>query len=148
MCLVSHVRAAKCCVPNVSAGRLPYTLYPNDFVNQVSMEDMGMRPNATTGNPGHTYRFYTGNPVYPFGAGLRYKFIMGAVLCAWFSPLHVPIALHPSQASALESYGWFSCGAEVMLPLGAVEPLLCCFPRLLSVLPCLCCPVSPQLLRV
>ncbi len=62
--------AATVCVA-VSAGRLPYTMYPGDFVNQVSMEDMGMRPNATTGNPGHTYRFYTGTPVYPFGAGLR-----------------------------------------------------------------------------
>jgi len=31
-----------------------------------------MRPNSTTGNPGRTYRFYTGTPVYPFGHGLSY----------------------------------------------------------------------------
>ncbi len=46
-------------------------MYPAAFVNQVPMTDMGMRPNATSGNPGHTYRFYTGTPVYPFGSGLR-----------------------------------------------------------------------------
>ena len=59
------------CVFVLAAGRLPYTIYPGEFVNQVSMFDMGMRPNATSGNPGHTYRFYTGTPVYAFGTGLR-----------------------------------------------------------------------------
>ena len=34
---------------------------------------MGMRPNAKTGNPGRGYRFYTGEPVYKFGAGLSYS---------------------------------------------------------------------------
>jgi len=36
------------------------------------MFDMGMRPNASNGNPGRTYRFYTGTPVYEFGTGLSY----------------------------------------------------------------------------
>jgi hypothetical protein len=40
-------------------GRLPYTIYPAEYVDQVSMLDMGMRPNASNGNPGRTYRFYT-----------------------------------------------------------------------------------------
>eukprot|EP01123_Difflugia_compressa_P001965 TRINITY_DN1254_c0_g1_i1.p1 TRINITY_DN1254_c0_g1~~TRINITY_DN1254_c0_g1_i1.p1 ORF type:complete len:830 (+),score=168.28 TRINITY_DN1254_c0_g1_i1:160-2490(+) len=57
---------------NNPAGRLPYTLYPANYVNQVSMFDMNMRPNTTTGNPGRTYRFYTGTPVYSFGQGLTY----------------------------------------------------------------------------
>jgi len=57
---------------NNPAGRLPYTLYPGAYVNQVSMFDMGMRPNASNGNPGRTYRFYTGTPVYEFGTGLSY----------------------------------------------------------------------------
>jgi len=57
---------------NNPAGRLPYTLYPSNYVNQVSMLDMGMRPNASNGNPGRTYRFYTGTPVYAFGTGLSY----------------------------------------------------------------------------
>lgn len=34
---------------------------------------MGMRPNSETGNPGRTYRFYTGTPVYEFGYGLSYS---------------------------------------------------------------------------
>jgi beta-glucosidase-like glycosyl hydrolase len=57
---------------NNPAGRLPYTIYPSSFVNQVSMFDMGMRPNASSKNPGRTYRFYTGTPVYGFGDGLFY----------------------------------------------------------------------------
>ena len=31
-----------------------------------------MRPNNETGNPGRTYRFYTGTPVFKFGEGLSY----------------------------------------------------------------------------
>jgi hypothetical protein len=34
---------------------------------------MGMRPNATSGNPGRTYRFYNGTPVFSFGDGLSYS---------------------------------------------------------------------------
>ena len=33
---------------------------------------MGMRPNKQTGNPGRSYRFYTGEPVFRFGEGLSY----------------------------------------------------------------------------
>jgi len=36
----------------------------------VSMFDMQMRPSPT--NPGRTYKFYTGQPVYEFGFGLSY----------------------------------------------------------------------------
>eukprot|EP01012_Entosiphon_sulcatum_P026875 TRINITY_DN32374_c0_g1_i1.p1 TRINITY_DN32374_c0_g1~~TRINITY_DN32374_c0_g1_i1.p1 ORF type:complete len:736 (-),score=89.17 TRINITY_DN32374_c0_g1_i1:56-2263(-) len=52
-------------------GRLTYTVYPSSF-SQVSMLDVNMRPNTTTGYPGRTYRFYTGQPVYTFGSGLSY----------------------------------------------------------------------------
>lgn len=31
-----------------------------------------MRPDPSTGYPGRTHRFYTGTPVWPFGAGLSY----------------------------------------------------------------------------
>ena len=88
---------------NNPGGVLPYTLYPEGYVNQVAlapgwglracyaaklsvphrrtnlsrwpqvkMSDMGMRANATTGNPGRTYRFFTGQPLWPFGFGLSY----------------------------------------------------------------------------
>lgn len=71
-------------------GRLIQTVYPADYVDGVSIFDMGMRPgpsdypapscttqpqskcpNAT--NPGRTYRFYTGKAVLPFGYGLSYS---------------------------------------------------------------------------
>ena len=34
---------------------------------------MGMRPNAATGYPGRTHRFYTGSTVFKFGDGLSYS---------------------------------------------------------------------------
>jgi len=53
-------------------GRLPYTVYPADYVNQVSMFDMQMRPSTQPPNPGRTYKFYTGESVYNFGDGMSY----------------------------------------------------------------------------
>ncbi|KIV81736.1 hypothetical protein, variant [Exophiala sideris] len=53
------------------AGRLPVTQYPADYVTQVAMTDMSLRPNATSGNPGRTYMWYP-DPVLPFGYGLHY----------------------------------------------------------------------------
>jgi len=52
------------------AGRLPHTVYLENYVNQISMEDMNMRPSKNS--PGRTYRFFTGTPVYEFGHGLSY----------------------------------------------------------------------------
>ncbi|KAG7386520.1 hypothetical protein PHYPSEUDO_015530 [Phytophthora pseudosyringae] len=54
------------------AGRLPQTFYDSDYVNAMSIYDMHMRPTLVTGNPGRTYRFFTGVPVYEFGFGLSY----------------------------------------------------------------------------
>ncbi|KAF5386307.1 hypothetical protein D9757_008583 [Collybiopsis confluens] len=52
------------------AGRLPVTQYAADYVNQVQMTDMTLRPSSTS--PGRTYKWYTGEAVYPFGFGLHY----------------------------------------------------------------------------
>ncbi|OTA99467.1 glycoside hydrolase family 3 protein [Hypoxylon sp. CI-4A] len=52
------------------AGRLPVTQYPGDYVNQVQMTDMNLR--SGTSNPGRTYKWYTKDPVFPFGHGLHY----------------------------------------------------------------------------
>jgi len=49
------------------SGRLPFTIYPADYVNQLSFFNMSMRV-----SPGRTYKFYTGTPVYAFGTGLSY----------------------------------------------------------------------------
>jgi hypothetical protein len=51
-------------------GRLPITYYPASYTDAVSMFDMQMRPSPT--NPGRTYKFYTGQPVFEFGFGLSY----------------------------------------------------------------------------
>jgi beta-glucosidase-like glycosyl hydrolase len=77
---------------NSPAGRLPYTLYPADFVNTVSMFDMSMRPNASSNNPGRSYRFYTGTPVYAFGDGLSYT-NFSVVINYDRTPSKIPIEL-------------------------------------------------------
>jgi xylan 1,4-beta-xylosidase len=53
------------------AGRLPVTQYPANYVRQVAMTDMSLRPNETSGNPGRTYRWFDG-AVQEFGFGLHY----------------------------------------------------------------------------
>ena len=53
-------------------GRVTQTWYKADYINQVSMADMGIRPNGTS-NPGRGYRYYGGDLVnFPFGYGLSY----------------------------------------------------------------------------
>ena len=52
------------------AGRLPITQYPADYVNQVPMTDMNLRPGS--GNPGRTYKWYS-DAVLPYGYGLSYS---------------------------------------------------------------------------
>jgi len=47
------------------------TGYPAAYT-ALSMQDMNLRPNAATNNPGRTYKWYTGEAVYPYGYGLSY----------------------------------------------------------------------------
>ncbi|GLJ09080.1 hypothetical protein SUGI_0101480 [Cryptomeria japonica] len=54
------------------SGKLPVTWYPQEFVDKVPMTNMNMRPDPSTGYPGRTHRFYTGETVYDFGEGLSY----------------------------------------------------------------------------
>eukprot|EP00743_Colponemidia_sp_Colp-15_P007755 GILK01008397.1.p1 GENE.GILK01008397.1~~GILK01008397.1.p1 ORF type:complete len:751 (-),score=119.29 GILK01008397.1:185-2437(-) len=49
------------------SARLPVTVYPSEYVNQISLFDMSM-----SASPGRTYRFYTGTPLWEFGFGLSY----------------------------------------------------------------------------
>ncbi|KAJ4964548.1 hypothetical protein NE237_016397 [Protea cynaroides] len=55
------------------SGKLPMTWYSQDYVDKVPMTNMNMRQDPTTGYPGRTYRFYTGETVYSFGDGLSYS---------------------------------------------------------------------------
>jgi len=52
------------------AGRLPQTQYPSNFISQVAMTDMSLRPSDN--NPGRTYKWYNGSAIYEFGHGLHY----------------------------------------------------------------------------
>lgn len=54
------------------AGRLPVTQYPANYIANVSMTDMALRPDQETGFPGRTYRWYDQEAVFPFGFGLHY----------------------------------------------------------------------------
>lgn len=56
---------------NAPAGRLPVTQYPADYVNEIPMTDMALRPNETSGTPGRTYKWFD-NATIPFGYGLHY----------------------------------------------------------------------------
>lgn len=63
------------------AGRLPITQYPADYVDQIPITEMSLRPTEET--PGRTYRWFDG-AVRPFGFGLHYtdfdvSFVEGAV---------------------------------------------------------------------
>jgi beta-D-xylosidase 4 len=48
-------------------GKMPYTVYPTNYLNQVNMSNMDMSL-----APGRTYKYYTGTPIWPFGYGLSY----------------------------------------------------------------------------
>ena len=50
-------------------GKLTQTWYDQSFADAVNLTDMGMRPNASTGNLGRGHRFYTGTPTFKFGFG-------------------------------------------------------------------------------
>lgn len=63
------------------AGRLPVTQYPASYIDQVALTDMSLRPNATTGNPGRTYKWFP-DAVLPFGYGLHYTNFSLAVRAA------------------------------------------------------------------
>ncbi|XXG76747.1 hypothetical protein AAC387_Pa08g1037 [Persea americana] len=53
-------------------GRLPLTWYQANYVDQVPMTSMKLRPDDNLGYPGRTYKFFNGSTVYPFGYGLSY----------------------------------------------------------------------------
>ncbi|CAE8585259.1 unnamed protein product [Polarella glacialis] len=48
-------------------GRLPHTLYPHSYINEQPMDNFDMAK-----SPGRTYKYYQGQPLFPFGFGLSY----------------------------------------------------------------------------
>ncbi|KAF6262012.1 glycoside hydrolase superfamily [Scenedesmus sp. NREL 46B-D3] len=57
------------------SGRLPITWYHSNYAYRVSQLDLRMRPDATSGYPGRSYRFVSDASyvLYPFGYGLSYS---------------------------------------------------------------------------
>ncbi|XP_021595118.2 probable beta-D-xylosidase 5 [Manihot esculenta] len=53
-------------------GKLPLTWHEADYVDQLPMTYLQLRPDDINGYPGRTYRFFNGSIVYPFGYGLSY----------------------------------------------------------------------------
>jgi hypothetical protein len=51
-------------------GKLPITIYPAAYSSQLTIEQAAMRSDAATGYPGRTFKYYVGEPLFPFGAGL------------------------------------------------------------------------------
>lgn len=48
-------------------GKLPITIYPSSYVDQVEMNNIEMAKGI-----GRTYRYYQGDPIFSFGFGLSY----------------------------------------------------------------------------
>ena len=49
------------------AGRLPFTMYPASFIEEMNFFDM-----SVSAGQGRTYKYYKGSPLWPFGWGLSY----------------------------------------------------------------------------
>ncbi|KAK9073944.1 hypothetical protein SSX86_006538 [Deinandra increscens subsp. villosa] len=91
-------------------GRLPMTWYPRSYAESVSMSNMNMRANASTGYPGRTYRFYRGEAVYPFGYGLSYSLYVHRLLKA---PKHLSIPLNNTQTCSSSTCKSFNATGNV-----------------------------------
>lgn len=79
------------------------TWYPRYYTERVSMSNMNMRADPSTGHPGRSYRFYRGETVYPFGSGLGYSLYIHRLIKA---PTQVSIPLgkaHTCSSSTCDS---------------------------------------------
>jgi beta-D-xylosidase 4 len=76
------------------AGRLATTQYPADYVNEVPMTDMNLRPGDN--NPGRTYRWYD-KAVLPFGFGLHYTTFDVSFASRKLRPYNTEALVHASH---------------------------------------------------
>lgn len=66
----SQAIAASLFGDNNRFGKMPVTIYKENYINEVQMIDFAMGPH--TNSMGRTYRYYTGDPLFHFGYGLSY----------------------------------------------------------------------------
>eukprot|EP01064_Diplonema_japonicum_P029489 TRINITY_DN4791_c3_g1_i1.p1 TRINITY_DN4791_c3_g1~~TRINITY_DN4791_c3_g1_i1.p1 ORF type:complete len:803 (+),score=275.66 TRINITY_DN4791_c3_g1_i1:68-2410(+) len=60
-------------------GKMPYTVYPADYINEITMDKMSMNDVQT---PGRSYKYYTGPTEFDFGFGLSFTTFELAVVTA------------------------------------------------------------------
>ncbi|KAF8115736.1 hypothetical protein N665_0025s0191 [Sinapis alba] len=101
------------------SGNLPMTWYPQSYVENLPMSNMNMRPDNSTGYPGRTYRFYSGETVYAFGDGISYTHFNHRLIK---SPRLVSLGLdksHPCRTSKCQSVDAIGphCGKAVEVQL-------------------------------
>ncbi|KAL0693593.1 hypothetical protein Bca4012_060773 [Brassica carinata] len=101
------------------SGNLPMTWYPQSYVENLPMSNMNMRPDNSTGYPGRTYRFYTGETVYAFGDGISYTQFNHRLTKA---PRLVSLSLdvsHPCRSSKCQSVDAIGpyCGKTIEVQL-------------------------------
>ena len=94
------------------SGRLTMTVYPQSFADMVNVTDMNMRPDGKY-NPGRTYKFYTGDPVYSFGHGLSYTTFNYSALDSTAELWALNIDLVQRLVAAADGSG----SADVQVPL-------------------------------
>ncbi|KAG2300684.1 hypothetical protein Bca52824_037156 [Brassica carinata] len=101
------------------SGNLPMTWYPQSYVENLPMSNMNMRSDNSTGYPGRTYRFYSGETVYAFGDGISYTHFNHHLIKA---PRLVFLGLdksHPCRTSKCQSVDAIGpyCGKVVEVQL-------------------------------
>uniref|UniRef100_A0A7S3PJ48 Fibronectin type III-like domain-containing protein n=1 Tax=Aplanochytrium stocchinoi TaxID=215587 RepID=A0A7S3PJ48_9STRA len=52
---------------NNPGGKMPVTMYKNSYIHEVDFLNISMQA-----GPGRSYRYFTGEPIFPFGHGLSY----------------------------------------------------------------------------
>uniref|UniRef100_M4CJ18 Fibronectin type III-like domain-containing protein n=1 Tax=Brassica campestris TaxID=3711 RepID=M4CJ18_BRACM len=105
------------------SGRLPMTWYPQSYVENLPMSNMNMRPDNSTGYPGRSYRFYTGETVYSFGDGISYtQFHHWLIRAPGFVSLGLDPS-HPCRSSkclSVDATGTY-CGKTVEVQLEVIN---------------------------
>ena len=95
------------------SGRLPMTVYPQSFADAVNVTDMSMRPDGRH-NPGRTYKFYTGEAVYPFGYGLSYTTFEYTFSDAAVEPLLLDTSAVAAQVATASAAGSAALDAPLL----------------------------------